>query len=154
MRHIGEGVGVLLLGQRTARPVGKARALVDIALEQGFHQPVIGNRVAEAQRHAGHLRIEHRVRDQPAGHVEEDFQILARSVEDLDDAVVGHELPEGLHVQSVGERVDDDLGIPASRLDQTQGRPVDALTHELGIDCDVVVLGEGRRRPESGLLSS
>jgi hypothetical protein len=58
---VGQGVGQLGLGQRTAGPVGEPAGLVELDLQHLTDQGVIGDLLAEARGHAGDLGVEQRL---------------------------------------------------------------------------------------------
>ncbi|MDE0802755.1 MAG: hypothetical protein OSA99_05450 [Acidimicrobiales bacterium] len=53
------------------------------------------------------------------------------------------EIPVEGEIETVGERVDDDLGVAGRRLDQAELGPVDRLAHEFGINGHIGMLQEG-----------
>ncbi len=63
MEYIAQRINQLALRQRAPAPVGEARGLVEVAVEQPLHQHRIAHRLAEAAHHGGDLRVEDRVGD-------------------------------------------------------------------------------------------
>ncbi len=141
MRHVGEGIGELVFAERPVAPVGEARRLVDRMAGDAPDQLVIGDRFAEAAHHGRDLRIEDRMR-KDAAEMPDDLDVLARGVEHLHHALVGHQREEGREVQPRRFRVDDHRFVAAGDLDDAELRPVGRLPHELGIDGDEGVAGE------------
>ena len=66
MGDVGQRIGELLVGQRAVPPVGEARRFVEMRAGDLLDQLVAGNAVAEAADHGRDLRVEHRMRKQPA----------------------------------------------------------------------------------------
>ncbi|MGY3649014.1 hypothetical protein ACVWW2_004305 [Bradyrhizobium sp. LM4.3] len=142
----------LLLGQRPARPVGKAVGLVGPVAGDLLDQRVVGDAVAVAEHHGRDLGVEHRVRND-VGLVPDDLDVLAGGVEHLQHALVGHQLEERLEVDALGQGVDDDRFLGAGHLHHAQQRVIGGLAQELGIDCYDGVLGQpaaGSRKVSGG----
>ena len=133
MRHVGDRVGDLRLGERTPRPVREAQRFVEVVAGDALHQLVVGNRVAIAKHHGGHLGVDQRRRNE-AGGVPADLDVLAGGVEDLDDALIRHQVEQRLEVDAVGERVDHDGFVSAGDLRDAKLRVIGALAQELGIN--------------------
>src|SRR5262245_8989282 len=74
--------------------------------------------------------------------VPDDLQVLARGMEDLHHALVGHQLEEGRKIDARGERVDDSLLAGSRKLNDAQLGPERLLANELGVDSDKTVLAE------------
>ena len=66
--------------------------------------------------------------------VPDDFDVLARGVEDLDHLLVGHQLEERRKIDVGGERVDDHGLLGRGHLRDAQQRIIGGLAQELGID--------------------
>jgi hypothetical protein len=90
-----------------------------------------------AAHHRRHLGVEQRARHFVHAQVE-DFEILARGVEDLEHLGIGHQFVERGQVDAFGQGVDRRRFVRASDLGQAELGPVGALAHEFGIDRDVV----------------
>ncbi len=133
VRHVGERVGQLLLRQGPARPIGKARGLVEGVAGDLLDEAHVAHGLAEAAHHGGNLGIEDRMRDE-AGLNPDDLQVLARGVEHLDHALVGHQLVERRKVDRRRQRIDDGLLAWRGQLDDAEPRPEGLLAYELGID--------------------
>ena len=88
-------------------PVGEARGLVQPLACQLGHQRLVADGIAEAADHAGDLGVEQRGRD-PVGLLDEDLDVLAGSVEDLQYLRIGHQLIERIQRKPVCHRVDGD----------------------------------------------
>ena len=58
MRHIGQGIGQLVVTQRPPCPIGEPARLVQLDLQHLAHQSIIGDLLAIARRHARYLGIE------------------------------------------------------------------------------------------------
>ncbi len=80
----------LLVAQRPARPVGKARALVDVDLQFLANERIIGDLIAESGRHRRHLGVEDRRRHD--AEIDEDFHVLAAGVKDLEHVRIGQDV--------------------------------------------------------------
>src|SRR5215204_2387640 len=65
-------------------------------------------------------------------------------MEHLDDALVGHEVEEGLQVDAGRERIDEQALVRRRHLDEAELRVIGRLAHELRVDGDERVLGETR----------
>ena len=63
MGDVGDRVMQLLVGERPARPVGEAVGLVGPVAGDALDQLVIGDAVAIAEHHRGHLGVEDRMRN-------------------------------------------------------------------------------------------
>ena len=137
MGHIGQGIVLLRLGQRAARPVGKAAGLVQIRLGDLLDQGFIADLFAKAADHCGDLGVEQGFREH-AAFDKEDLQILAGGVEHLDRRLVAKEVIKRLHRHvRARDRVDQHrLAISAgqSHLDQAQLGPVGPFAQEFGIE--------------------
>ena len=154
MGDVAQRIVELPLAERPARPVGEARALVQIGLGDPAHQGLVAGLVAIAADHRRDLGVEHRRRDQ-GGEIVEDFHILSRRVEHLDHVLVRHQFEQRRKIDAVGERIDD-RGVLVSvaglrDLDQAELRPVGALAHELGVDGDEGGLGIFGGQPGQGI---
>ncbi len=64
----------------------------------------------------------------------DDFDVLARGVEDLDDVTIDHQLEEGCQIDIVGEAVNQRDLFGAGDLDEAELRPVSGLAHEFRVD--------------------
>ena len=82
----------------------------------------------------------------------DDLDILPGGVENLDHAVVGHQVVERAQVDAGGQGIDDRFVIGASQLDQAELRPEGLLANELGIDGDKVVPAEALTEHRSALV--
>jgi hypothetical protein len=154
--HVGQRVAQLLRLQRTGRPVGEARALVEFRLADLAHQRFVADLVAISADHGRHLGVEDR-RRHLAGADEEDLEILAGGVEDLQDFLVRQQVVDRLQVEPVCQHVDAGrrprVGVVAvgrRELDQAELRPVGLVADEFGIDADVRATAQ--RRAEFGEL--
>ena len=135
MRHVGQRIDELLFRQRAMPPVGEARRLVELRAGDLLHQLVVGDAVAEAADHGRDLRVEDRMRDQPA-EMEDDLDVLPRGMEDLDDGLVGHQREERLQVDVGRQRIDQRGHAGRRHLDQAELRPEGGFADELGVDGD------------------
>jgi hypothetical protein len=152
MGDVGERVGQLRVGERPARPVGEARGLVDLGLRHVVDELLVGNRIAVAADHGGHLGVEERLRQQ-AAEQPDDLEVLPGGVEHLHHALVGHQGEERREVEVGRERIDEHARpVRPRHLDEAEFRIVGGLAHELRIDGDegmrgetVAGLGEGVR---------
>jgi hypothetical protein len=68
--------------------------------------------------------------------VEEDLDVLTGGVEDLEHALIGHEVEQRLEVDALGERVDRRRLFGAADLHQAEDRPIGLVAHEFGVDRD------------------
>ena len=128
----------LLVGQRTARPVGQRLGLGQRYAAKRLHERAVGNLLALTQKGGGHLRIKNRTR-QHAHSMEHDLHILRAGVEHLGHALVGHKLGERRQVVD-HQRIDRDTLGRGGNLDQAQTRMERALAQKLGIDGNRVEL--------------
>ena len=135
MGDIGQGVGQLAVGERTAGPVGEAAGLVELDLQHLADQGVIGDLLAETRRHPGDLGVEQR-----PGHgaqVVEDLDVLTGGVEDLEHGLVAQDVEKRIELQVLGQGIDTGLGaIGRGHLDEAKLGPVGRLAHELGVHGD------------------
>ena len=136
---VGQRVAQLLVGQRAPAPVGESRGFVEVDAGHLLHEVHVRNRLAEAAHHGGDLRIEHGTGHEP-GLGEDDLDVLARGVEDLGDALVRHQCPERGKVEPRRHGVENEGVIGRGELHEAELRPKGLLTHELGIDGDVVAV--------------
>ena len=133
MGHVADRVLDLRLGQRTARPVGEPRRLVDRDMADRVRKLAVGDLLAIAADHRRDLGVEQR-RRQDAGELPEDFEVLAGGVEHLDHVLVGHQLQQRLEVEPWGERVDRHRFVVGGELDDAKDRPERRLAQEFGVD--------------------
>ena len=134
MGDVAQRVVDLRLGQRPARPVGEARALVDVGAGQLRDQRVVGDLLAEAAHHGRDLRVEERPRQ--LAQMVEDLEILPGGVHHLEHALVGHHREQRPEIEARCQRVDRDRLLLARDLDQAELGEVGAVAHELGVDGD------------------
>ena len=76
--------------------------------------------------------------------MDDDFDVLAGGVEDLDHRFVGHQPEEGLEVDVWRERIDQRRHAGRGHLDQAEDRPEGRFADEFGIDGDEFRLFERR----------
>ena len=98
-------------------------------------QLVVGDAVAIAEHHGGHLGVEDRVRDD-ARAMHDDFDVLARGVEHLQHRLIGHQVEERFQVDAGGQRVDHDGFLRAGHLDHAEQGIIGRLTQKFGVDGD------------------
>ena len=79
--------------------------LVELVAGDALHELVVGNRVAVAEHHGGDLTVENRVGNL-LGQVPDDFNVLPRGVEYLDDLLVGQKVEKRREVDPRRQRVD------------------------------------------------
>ncbi len=139
--HVAERVFELFLAQGAARPIGEARSLVEVGIEQLLDQHAVARRLAEAAHHGRELGVEDGVGN-GAREVVDDLDVLAGGVEHLEHPLIAHQLEEGRQVELGGERVDDDLGLAAGHLNEAETGPEGRFAHELGVDRDKIGLGQ------------
>jgi hypothetical protein len=133
VRHVADRVSNLRFGQRAARPVGEPRRLVDCDMADRLRELAVGHLLAIAADHRRDLGVEQRRRHEP-GKLPENLEILPRSVEDLDNVLIRHQLQERLEVEARSQRVDRQRLLVRGELDDAQNRPERRLAQELGID--------------------
>ena len=102
---------------------------------------VIADRIAEAADHRRDLRVEDRMRDQPAAMVD-DLDVLPGGMEHLEHLLIRHQLEERLEVDALGQRVDHDRFLGACHLNDAEQGIVGGLTQEFRIDGDDWMSGE------------
>lgn len=141
MGDVGQRIIQLLVRQRPAAPVGEARRLVDMDVFDAADQLVIGDAVAEAADHGGDLRVEDRMRNEIAA-IEDDFDVLAGRMKDLQHLRIGHQLEEGGEIDALGQRIDENFRRRACHLDQAELRPEGRFAQEFGVDGNEVGLGQ------------
>ena len=132
---VGNRVGELRVGERTARPVGEAMRLVERVAGDALHQLLVGDGIAVAEHHGRDLGIEDRAGNELRA-VPDDLDVLARRVENLHHLLVAHQRKKRLEVDVGGERVDHDRFLGRSHLRDAQQRIVGGLAQELGVDGD------------------
>ena len=128
-------------------PVGEARGLVEPRAGDALHQLVVGDAVAEAADHRRHLCVEHRMRHEIA-EMDDDFDVLARRVKDLDHRFIGHQPEERFQVDVRRQRIDQRGHAGRRHLDQAEDRPEGRFADEFGVDGDEIRLFE---RGDNGL---
>jgi len=74
--------------------------------------------------------------------MEDDFDVLARGVKNLQHSRICHQLEKRLKVQPFGQWVDQYLGRRARHLYQTQLRPEGRFSQEFRIDGNEFRLGQ------------
>ena len=79
-------------------------------LGDGTHEAVVGGAVPESANARGDLRIED-VRGDPAGQLDEDFDILPGGVEDLSDFGTGEQRKKRRKTEAVGQRIDNSASV-------------------------------------------
>ena len=152
MDDVGERIGDLAVGQRPRRPVREAHRFVEPRLGDLVGQRFVAHLVAIAEHHRRHLGVEKR-RRHPAGEVVEDLEVLARGMEDLEDARIDHQLVERPQIETGGQRIDRRGLLRTGDLHQAETRPEGAVAQELGIDGDVVGPVQcGAEAVEAGLV--
>ena len=134
--HIGERIVDLPVGKGTARPVREAGALVDPPAGKMLHQRVIGRLVAETADHGADLGVEQRLGDD-AAHMEEDLDVLPRSVHHLGHRR-GQQPPHGRHIEAGRQRIHRPRLLRVCKLEQAELGPIGRIPHELGIDRHIV----------------
>ena len=128
--------------ERTPGPIGESRALVEASAKQGLDEILVADLFAEPERHRRDLGIEQGVGG-PARQIEDDLDVLAAGVEDLEHMLVVHEqVEQGGKIDPVRLGVDRRGLLAIGHLEQADVRPVGILAHELGIDRDEVGSGE------------
>ena len=128
--------------ERPARPIREARALIEALAEHVLDEVRITDLLAEPERHGRDLRIEQRMRG-AARQVEDDFEILAARMKDLQYVlVVDQQVEERREIQTICLGIDGRGFFRIGDLHQAQVRPIGILAHEFGVDCDEVGLGE------------
>ena len=142
MRDIGNRIIDLALIKRTPRPVGKARALVELDSYPEVDQVRIADLFALAQRHSRNLGIEHWMRGF-AGQVEENFNILSARVENLQHIlIIAEQFEHRGHIEPFCLRVDGRRFIGIGQLDEAKVGIICVFPHEFGIDGDERRLGQ------------
>ena len=81
----------------------------------------------------------------------EDFQILPRRVEDLQDLPVLHHVEKRREIEPPGQGIDNRLHPVGRRLNQAENRPVGFFAHEFGVDGDERLSGEFGGKVGEGL---
>ena len=140
MGHIANRIFDLAIGQRPAAPVGKASALVHNDTQPAFHQIGIADLFRLADGHHRNLRIENGV-GRLAGKIINNFHILPPSVEDFEDIlIVTQQIPQGLKVNPVSQRINRGGFFLIGNLHQTEFGPIGIFAHEFGVDRNEVAL--------------
>ncbi|MNL21943.1 hypothetical protein D3C87_1432590 [compost metagenome] len=137
---VGDGIGALLVGQRTRRPVGEAGGLVEFNLADRADEAVIGCAVPKAADTGRHLGVEDVMRHRP-GELDEDLHILARGVEHLGHIGIGQESEKRGQLDVGREGVDQHRFVVRRHLDQAKPGPIGRLTQKFGIDRHKFKLG-------------
>ena len=135
MGDVGDRVRKLRLGERAARPVGEAVRFVERIAGDALDELIVGNRIAVAEHHGGDLRIENRVGDQ-LGPMPDDFDVLARRMENLHHLFVRHQFEERREIDAGRQRIDHDRFLGRGHLRHAQERIVGGLAQEFGVDGD------------------
>ena len=151
MGDIADGIIDLAGLQRTARPVGEARTLVDRQSQPAFDEIGIADLLGLAERHRGNLGVEQRGGGL-AGQVEDDLYVLRACVEDLEDlGILGEQVEQRAQIDSRCLGIDGRGLFQIADLYQAQLGPIGVLAHELGINRDKVGLGQTRAQPREGI---
>ena len=132
--------------QRAAGPVGEAVRLVERVAGDALDELVVGDGIAVAEHHRGDLGVEDRMRDE-LGAVPDDFDVLARGVENLQHLLVRHQFEERLEIDAGRERVDHHGFVGSRQLRDAEERVIGGFAQELGVDGDEGVL----RQPFAGV---
>ena len=125
----------------STEPLGFPRSVVEML--QGLRERIVNGQSFEelarlnsddgsAQR-GGDLGVEDRM-GHDAGAVDDDLDILAGGVEDLQDLGVGHQFVERRQIDPLGQGVDGGGVVRPRDLGQAELGPVGALAHEFGVD--------------------
>ncbi len=93
MGDVADGIFDLAVGERTARPVGETRALVDRDAEPAFYKVGIADLFGLADCHHRYLGVEDGMWS-VAGGVVHDLHILPAGMEDLEHILVGSQQVE------------------------------------------------------------
>src|SRR5690606_35024097 len=94
---------------------------------------VIGNGIAKTAHHCRYLTVEDRGWYEIA-EVEDNFDVLSCSVENLDDLFVGHQAEERREVEPGRKRVHKRRMVRRRHLDKAQFRPERRFTDELRVN--------------------
>jgi len=132
MHNVTKRIGELALGERAAAPVGEARSLVEVTVQEPLHQHRVAHGFAEAADHGGNLRVEDPMGDHPR-QMMDNFNVLARRMKDLQYPLVDHQIEEGLKVEPWRETIDQHLSAVRRHLDEAELRPKGLLAHEFGV---------------------
>ena len=140
--HIGQRIGLLCVGQRTAGPIGKARGLVQRLMRDLAHQGLIAHLFAKAADHRGHLRVEQRF-GKDLGVDVEDLKILPCRVEHFDHRCVAEQIVKRLKRDAVGQGIDQHgvavVGAGHGKLDEAELGIIGPLTQEFRVDGHVIM---------------
>ena len=140
----------LSLIERAARPVGKARALVDLNTEPAVDQVGIANLLPLAERHRRDLGVEHRMRGL-AGEIVDDLYVLPAGVEDLQHVlVIDQQIEQRLHIEPRRLGIDRRGLFRVGDLDQAEFGPIGILSHEFCVDAYEGSIGEARAQIGEG----
>ncbi len=135
MGHVRKRIGDLRVAQGPPGPVGEAVRLVEGIAGDAVDQLIVGDRVAVAEHHGGNLGIEDRMGDL-FRQVPDDFDVLARGVEDLHHAFRGHQVEKGRKVDALGQRVDHHRLVVGSDLRDAEQGIIGGFAQKLGVDGD------------------
>lgn len=141
VRDVGLGIIELVLAERPARPVGEAVRLVEHDAGDARDQLVVGNRIAEAAHHGGHLRVENRIGHE-AAEVPDDLDVLPGGVEHLEHGRIAHQGEKRRQIEAGSERVDQKDLFGTGELHDAQLRPERTFAQEFRVDGDE---GEARQ---------
>ncbi len=110
-------------------------------LQERADEIVIGDGIAEPERHGGNLGIEDRA-GRAADQAVEDLHVLARRMEHLHAGVLCDELQQRADIEILGQRVDQTFHTGRGGLDQAELRPVGGLAVKLRVQADEIALCE------------
>ncbi len=132
VEDIFDGVADLVVGERSAEPVGEGLSFGDAFVEQHLDQAEEAQGVAIADEAGGELDVEDVVGEE-SGRAEADLEVFLAGVDDGDDVGVGDEFPEGGDID-VGDGVDEDDLAVAADLDEAEGGVIGFVADEFGIE--------------------
>ena len=136
MGNIGNRIIDLAPVERTARPVGKARALVEAQPKPAFDQIGIAELFGLRERHGTNLRIENRMRGL-AGEIVDDLDILPTSVKHLEHILaLDQQIEQRFEIDVLGQRIDRRVMLRRRHLNEAKFRIIGRFAHEFGIDGD------------------
>ena len=136
MCHVRKGVCDLTVRQRSKRPVGDLRRLVQRHARDLRRKRGVPDLLTVPGHHRRHLCIKHR-QGHAAAHAEERLHVLRRGVEHLQDLLIVHKVEERSEVDVGGEGIDRRRLVLKSHLNQAEPGPVGLFPQELGVYRDV-----------------
>ena len=134
MRDVGNGIIDLPFVERTARPICKSRAFVELNAHPQIDKVRIADLFTLTERHGRDLGVEHGV-GRFARQVEEDFNVLPTGMKDFQDVVIcAEQIEHWREVQPLRLWVNRRRLMRVRQLHKAQIRIIRVFPHKFGIN--------------------